>query len=404
MSVPAASEDGFLHLAEEAQYLELYYRDCQGDFYGSDYYQGTPGEHSSSILYVDDLDKITLAQLFRTCLGPGRVLEVGCAMGLLVRQLVAFGIDAQGVDFSDYCIRRAPPEVAGRLQRMDLLDLRLEPDQFDCLLVLDVLEHLPPQLVPQALTGLCRILKPGGILFCVLPAYGDNAFGPTVFPFRGNPNWERDAALGRPFRDLPADRQGRPHLGHLTHATIYWWESVFQHAGLRRQGRTELEIHRLCDGLLEPARRAFFVFRRLPSWRQALADRAHSRRLARIARAPYGFFYWERWGGQWVRWTQREALDFLDDPPPRIALPLLADHPDLEQRPVEVEVTVAGRPAAQVKLERRAWLHLELEMPPERRVFYGLKVSRLWVPAHHLAGNRDERELGVAVGAPQLVR
>jgi hypothetical protein len=35
-------------------------------------------------------------------------------------------------------------------------------------------------------------------------------------------------------------------------------------------------------------------------------------------------------------------------------------------------------------------------------VFYGLRVSRLWVPAQSLPGNRDERELGIAVGAPQL--
>ena len=394
--------DRMLQIRDDSEFLELYYRECQGDFYGADYYEGTPGADRSAILYLDDLDKITVAQLFRSCLGPGRVLEVGCASGLLVRQLVAFGVDAHGVDFSEYCIRRAPAEVAGRVQQMDLLELRFEPAAFDCLLVLDVLEHLPPQLVPQALAGLSRILKPGGILFCVVPAYGDNAFGPTVFPFRGNPAWERDAALGRPFRELPADREGRPHLGHLTHATVWWWERAFAQTGLMRQGRTEVEIHRLFDGFLEPARRSFFVFRRLPRWRRAWADRSRRRALARIPQAPHGFFYWERWGEQWVRWTQRVALDFLDHPPPRIALPLLAEHPDLELHPVEVEVSVDGRPAAQVRLERRGWQHVELELPPRRRVFYGLRVSRMWVPAQSLPGSRDERELGIAVGAPQL--
>jgi SAM-dependent methyltransferase len=400
VSASYSTETGFLRVEQEADYLQLYQRECQGDFYGQDYYQSAPGARESAITYVDDLDKINLAQLCRTCLGPGRVLEVGCAMGLLVRQLVAFGVDARGVDFSEYCVRNAPAEIADRVRRMDLLELDFPAASFDTLLVLDVLEHLPPQLLPQALAGLARLLRPGGLAFCVIPAYGDNEFGPSVFPFQGHPGWERDAALDRPFRDLPADRQGRPHLGHLTHATIGWWERRFRDQGLRRQGASEREIHRLFDGLLEPARRSFFLFQQGGALGATLADRARRRRLARIERAPYGFFYWERWGPDWVRWCQRRALDFIDDPPPRIRLRILADHPDLETDPVEVELSVEGRGRRLLQLDRREWVEVELELPARRRVFYGLKVSRLWVPAHHLPGNRDERELGVAVSPP----
>ena len=51
-------------------------------------------------------------------LKPGdRVLDVGCAKGFLVKDLMAVcpGLQAFGLDVSEYALRRGPPEVAGRL-------------------------------------------------------------------------------------------------------------------------------------------------------------------------------------------------------------------------------------------------------------------------------------------------
>ncbi len=51
-------------------------------------------------------------------LKPGdRVLDVGCAKGFLVKDWMAVcpGLQAFGLDISEYAIRRCPPEVAGRL-------------------------------------------------------------------------------------------------------------------------------------------------------------------------------------------------------------------------------------------------------------------------------------------------
>ena len=45
---------------------------------------------------------------------PFRVLDAGCAMGLLVEALVARGVDAHGVDISAYAIAQAAPEVRNR--------------------------------------------------------------------------------------------------------------------------------------------------------------------------------------------------------------------------------------------------------------------------------------------------
>ncbi|HEY4636238.1 MAG TPA: methyltransferase domain-containing protein, partial [Rhodospirillales bacterium] len=44
-----------------------------------------------------------------------RVLDVGCAKGFLVKDLVDQGMDAYGLDVSAYALAHAPPEATGRL-------------------------------------------------------------------------------------------------------------------------------------------------------------------------------------------------------------------------------------------------------------------------------------------------
>jgi cyclopropane fatty-acyl-phospholipid synthase-like methyltransferase len=45
-----------------------------------------------------------------------RVLDIGCAKGFLVKDLLALGIDAYGIDVSKYALMNCEPEVVGRLQ------------------------------------------------------------------------------------------------------------------------------------------------------------------------------------------------------------------------------------------------------------------------------------------------
>ena len=45
-----------------------------------------------------------------------KLLDVGCAKGFLVKDLLELGIDAYGIDVSEYAILNCEPEVIGRLQ------------------------------------------------------------------------------------------------------------------------------------------------------------------------------------------------------------------------------------------------------------------------------------------------
>lgn len=86
-------------------------------------------------------------------IAPRRVLDAGCAMGLLVEALVARGIDAHGVDISEYAIAQAAPALAGRC-RVGSLTTPLDA-QYDLVVCIEVLEHMPADEARLALTNIC---------------------------------------------------------------------------------------------------------------------------------------------------------------------------------------------------------------------------------------------------------
>ena len=87
--------------------------------------------------------------------GVRRVLDAGCAMGLLVEALVARGIDAHGVDISEYAIAQAAPAVAGRCLVRSLNSADAFDGRYDLIVCIEVLEHMPADEARAALAGIC---------------------------------------------------------------------------------------------------------------------------------------------------------------------------------------------------------------------------------------------------------
>jgi len=76
-------------------------------------------------------------------LKPGdRVLDVGCAKGFLVKDLLALGIDAYGVDVSRYALMHCEPEVVGRLQLGSADSLPFPDRSFSAVLSLNTIHNL----------------------------------------------------------------------------------------------------------------------------------------------------------------------------------------------------------------------------------------------------------------------
>lgn len=86
-------------------------------------------------------------------IGPVSSLDVGCAMGFLVESLADRGVDAYGIDISQFAISQVRPDMANRCA----VGSALEPfaRRYDLITCTEVVEHLPPADAEQLVTNIC---------------------------------------------------------------------------------------------------------------------------------------------------------------------------------------------------------------------------------------------------------
>lgn len=123
--------------------------------YGAGYYSGYLGGHY-------DWDNPDYRAFFTHVAGrlaalvaPRTALDVGCAKGFLVGCLVDLGVDAHGVDISDYAIEAAEPRLAGRLSVANAAE-GLE-GRFDLVTCIETLEHMSPAEAEAAMDAICSV-------------------------------------------------------------------------------------------------------------------------------------------------------------------------------------------------------------------------------------------------------
>jgi SAM-dependent methyltransferase len=88
------------------------------------------------------------------------VLDVGCAKGFLVKDLLALGIDAYGVDVSRYALMHCEPEAIGRLHLGSADSLPFPDRSFAAVLSINTIHNLPRDRCRIALQEMER-LAPG---------------------------------------------------------------------------------------------------------------------------------------------------------------------------------------------------------------------------------------------------
>ncbi len=96
---------------------------------------------------------------------PRKVLDAGCAKGFLVEALRDRGIEAYGIDLSEYAISEARRDIRQYCRVASLLDPIHE--RFDLIVCIEVLEHIPEHLAPRVIANLCR--STDDILFSSTP-------------------------------------------------------------------------------------------------------------------------------------------------------------------------------------------------------------------------------------------
>jgi 2-polyprenyl-3-methyl-5-hydroxy-6-metoxy-1,4-benzoquinol methylase len=195
--------------------------------------------------------------------GPGPVLELGCANGVLIDLLGERGVDAEGIELSRMAAQRASAHARPRIHVGEIMEADLDR-RFDVVVAFDILEHLNPNRLDRYLERIAAWVERDGFLVVNLPSFGpDDVFG-DVFPLRFA-EWQRAAAENRLFDVLELEEYGYPQHGHLVWATSRWWEDRFAAAGLRRVRAIETAIqdrYRATFDEIAPARATLYVLSR----------------------------------------------------------------------------------------------------------------------------------------------
>jgi SAM-dependent methyltransferase len=86
-------------------------------------------------------------------IAPRTVLDAGCAMGFLVEALRDRGIDAFGLDVSEYAIKSVREDVQPHCRVASIADPLAQ--RYDLVVCIEVLEHLSRDQAEQAIDNLC---------------------------------------------------------------------------------------------------------------------------------------------------------------------------------------------------------------------------------------------------------
>ena len=98
-----------------------------------------------------------------------KILDVGCAKGFLVKDLVDIGLDAYGLDISEYAIKNSHKDVAGRIHLGNANKLPFKDNTFDFVISLNTLHNLEKNDCKVALKEITRVSK--GRSFIQVDAY-----------------------------------------------------------------------------------------------------------------------------------------------------------------------------------------------------------------------------------------
>jgi ubiquinone/menaquinone biosynthesis C-methylase UbiE len=88
-----------------------------------------------------------------------KVLDVGCGKGFLVKDLLDLGIDAYGLDISEYAIKNCENAVIGRIHLGNAKKLPFKKNSFDFVISINCIHNLNRNNCIIALKEISRVSK-----------------------------------------------------------------------------------------------------------------------------------------------------------------------------------------------------------------------------------------------------
>ncbi|MBO9655028.1 MAG: class I SAM-dependent methyltransferase [Agrobacterium tumefaciens] len=180
------------------------------DYFDADYFQNG---HTKGTVYNNYLEVARSAEIYKeisrlihTVFRPRRALEIGCATGVIVKQLNELGTEAHGIDVSSWAVENREHDnvlLAGAE------NLPFPNGHFDFIYSVHALEHIPVNLKVAAFSELRRV-SGQAIQFHMMPIVGE---GPYV--------GEQEAVHSRLRKDPT----------HSLLEDIVWWRKQFEEIG-----------------------------------------------------------------------------------------------------------------------------------------------------------------------------
>jgi SAM-dependent methyltransferase len=123
-----------------------------------------------------------MAEYIDISLKPKKVLDAGCAKGFLVEALRDRGIEAFGIDLSEYAISEVRPDIRSYCRATSVV----EPlcDWYDLIVCIEVLEHMTEEEGRRAIVNICK--STSDVLFSSSP---DDLTEPTHVNVRPRSYW-----------------------------------------------------------------------------------------------------------------------------------------------------------------------------------------------------------------------
>lgn len=132
--------------------------------YGQEYFDGSREFGYGGYRYDGRWVAIAEDMLAHWGLKPGmRVLDVGCAKGFLVKDFMKAcpGLEAFGLDISEYAMMHCEPEVVGRLHLGNMKKLPFPDDSFDAVVCINTAHNLERAECIQAIREIERVARDG---------------------------------------------------------------------------------------------------------------------------------------------------------------------------------------------------------------------------------------------------
>lgn len=134
-------------------------------FFDRDYYVGKKGGHK--IKYTEsflgaifhNIKDFIRAAIIKVYLNPKNCLDVGCGIGRLVKWLRFFGIDAYGIDFSQYAKSMAEPSIKKFIKLGNVVEIPYPDKNFDLVISFDLLQHVDRAKLKKSIQETIRVSR-----------------------------------------------------------------------------------------------------------------------------------------------------------------------------------------------------------------------------------------------------